>query len=363
MAVDDLLGFVKKASQGIVPEIEEDLGSGFVRLHISEAERRQARQDIQSVEQAVLEMLRNARDAGAGTVIVAMGKLAPNLRKITMIDDGAGIPEQFRQAVFKSRITSRLRTIKEDDYGIHGRGMALFSIKQRAEECSVVSGNPGSGTVFEVVFDLSRVAEKTDQSTEPAILRVRGRRKLGRGPHNVKRTVMQFALENPELRFYVGSASESMATVCAISERNAAQPPLFGDSGREETIWRSGSHLMTPKELIDFSAQSAGLELSLRNCQRITSRELGSLEAVVSEESDGRKEKVRKLAKLFETEKLAARISDADIKRIKEAVSAAASEVCDSYYLKVLDEASVRRSGSSLQVTIELGDSDEADGM
>ena len=47
---------------------EDDLGDGFVRLRSSEAERRQAAQDIRSSEDVVIELLRNARDAGASRI-------------------------------------------------------------------------------------------------------------------------------------------------------------------------------------------------------------------------------------------------------------------------------------------------------
>ena len=55
-------------------KIEEDLGEGFVKLKISEAERRQALQDITCVEDIVVELLRNSRDAGSKNIFVATKK-------------------------------------------------------------------------------------------------------------------------------------------------------------------------------------------------------------------------------------------------------------------------------------------------
>ncbi len=54
--------------------VEENLGQGFVRLRVAEAERRQAKHDIQHVEDIVIEMLRNARDARATSMYVATSK-------------------------------------------------------------------------------------------------------------------------------------------------------------------------------------------------------------------------------------------------------------------------------------------------
>ena len=51
-------------------KVEEDLGSGYVKLKISESERRQAFQDIKCVEDIVVELLRNSRDAGSKNIFI-----------------------------------------------------------------------------------------------------------------------------------------------------------------------------------------------------------------------------------------------------------------------------------------------------
>ena len=62
---NDLIAFIASMSGEGNLRVEENLGDGYVKLRVSEAERRQAKHDIQSVEDIVIEMLRNARDAGA----------------------------------------------------------------------------------------------------------------------------------------------------------------------------------------------------------------------------------------------------------------------------------------------------------
>ena len=66
---ETLAAFLDSTPAGTRLRVEDDLGDGFVRLRVSEAERRQAKQDIRCVEDAVIEMLRNARDAHARTII------------------------------------------------------------------------------------------------------------------------------------------------------------------------------------------------------------------------------------------------------------------------------------------------------
>ena len=80
---------------------------GFVRLRSSEAERRQAAQDIRSSEDIIIEMLRNARDAHASNIFVACTREG-STRRIVMIDDGDGVPKHLQRTVFEPRVTSKL---------------------------------------------------------------------------------------------------------------------------------------------------------------------------------------------------------------------------------------------------------------
>ena len=104
-AEKDLLSFVSAMGGERALRVEENLGEGYVRLRVSEAERRQAKQDVRCVEDAVIELLRNARDAGARHVYVATSREG-DLRTTTVLDDGAGIPEDMHERVFEARVTS-----------------------------------------------------------------------------------------------------------------------------------------------------------------------------------------------------------------------------------------------------------------
>ena len=73
MTDQSLTSFIEEVCGDSHLRVEDDLGDGFVRLRIAEAERRQARHDIRSTEDIVIEMLRNARDAGARSIFVSLG--------------------------------------------------------------------------------------------------------------------------------------------------------------------------------------------------------------------------------------------------------------------------------------------------
>ena len=74
--------------------VEENLGEGYVRLRVAEAERRQAKHDIRCVEDMVIELLRNSRDAGAKRIYLATSREG-DLRTTTILDDGSGVPQDM----------------------------------------------------------------------------------------------------------------------------------------------------------------------------------------------------------------------------------------------------------------------------
>ena len=193
--------------------VETDLGDGFVRLRSAEAERRQAAHDIRATEDIVIEMLRNARDAQAKNVFLAVTREGGR-RRLVMVDDGCGIPAALHGRVFEPRVTSKLDTMHLDKWGVHGRGMALYSIAVNAESARVAASAPGLGSSLLVETDLERVGEKTDQSTFPTFEQTESGAFAMRGPRNVLRTACEFALEHRhECTVYCGSASDVAATL------------------------------------------------------------------------------------------------------------------------------------------------------
>ena len=69
-----LTNFVESVCNESHLRVETDLGGGFVRLKSEEAERRQAAHDIRTTEDALIELLRNSRDAHAHSIFIATSK-------------------------------------------------------------------------------------------------------------------------------------------------------------------------------------------------------------------------------------------------------------------------------------------------
>lgn len=301
-----LAGFVAATSAGSALRIEEDLGSGFVRLLVSEAERRQAKQDIRCVEDALLELLRNARDAHATRIYVATGR-SGGQRRLVVLDDGDGIPAHLHQRIFEPRVTSKLQTMHMDNWGVHGRGMALYSISQNAQSCRICASASGLGTALEVLFNCASIPEKSDQFSWPELERltllpdgpsrdstasateVQIPGKL-RGPHNIARCVVEFALSCPDhLRVYLGSVADIVATLQAPADV-LADGYMPADSGAHAPDSSAGPAL---RPLVDRlrsvygahdlmqTAAELGLDISERTAHRITAGEIQALSPVL----------------------------------------------------------------------------------
>ena len=133
----DLLNFVTSVSGDAYLKVEENLGDGFVRLKTSEAERRQAKHDIRGIEDIVVELLKKCPRCPRTTHLPGdrpRGRSQARSPCSTMV---SACPIRSRAAIFEPRVTSKLETMVMDKWGVHGRGMALFSIKTNTLEAAV----------------------------------------------------------------------------------------------------------------------------------------------------------------------------------------------------------------------------------
>lgn len=270
---ESLESFVKDVVGEDVLRVEEDLGQGFVRLKSSEAERRQAAQDIRCSEDIVLEMLRNARDAGARNIFLATGREGGK-RTIVVVDDGSGIPEGMHERVFQPRVTSKLDSAKLDKWGIHGRGMALYSISANSEYSEVQRSVPGLGTSIKVRTDAAKLPERADQSTFPFFERTESGYQM-RGPKNILRTAAEFAFEHRKtLSVYCGTETEVVATLFEHGTRMVpASKRLFGNGTDDVPITQALASSCDDRQLVE-AASRLGLDISARSARRILDEDI-----------------------------------------------------------------------------------------
>jgi len=338
--------------------VEENLGAGFVRLRVAEAERRQAKHDIRCVEDAVIELLRNSRDAGARRIFVATTREG-DLRTTTILDDGSGIPQEMHERVFDARVTSKLESMRMDRWGVHGRGMALYSVRENAESIRVMSSDAGLGCSIKMVTDASKLAERADQSTWPRIgVDDDGTQSIVRGPHNIIRACCEFALDEAGVcEVYLGSPAEIVSSVrMHVRPSITGAELLFIDALEELPVLDRLSVAADASELLRV-ASSLGLEMSERTAHRIVSGEIRPLRSIYSRLTHKMPaSKDREIDLTRDSRKL--RITEQDIKEFSRIMERDFSFLAQRYYLSLSDDPIIRYTNGKITVTFAVEEDD-----
>ena len=348
-ASTDLKSFISSMGSDRALRVEESFGEGFVRLRVAEAERRQAKHDIRSVEDAVIELLRNSRDAGATKIFVASSKV-DDIRTLVIIDDGEGVPLDMHEKIFEPRVTSKLDSMHFDRWGVHGRGMALYSIHENALSAGVKASAPGLGTSIKTVFDTSRLSERSDQSTWPKVSRDdEGAYSCSRGPHNIIRTCCEFALESQETcSVYLGSPAEIASSMRRYAKQDAAS---FDDAPFIQRIALAGD----AKDLLEQAA-CIGLEISERNAHRIISSEVApvrSVFSILSSDAPGPERQID-LAK----DRRGLHVSKDDVAQFEQTLEEAFKVLGDKYFLRLVQKPQVKIRKGKVSVVFDTEEQD-----
>ena len=349
--------FIEQLSGEDHSRVQDDLGNGFVRLRAAEAQRRQAKQDIRSSEDVVIELLRNARDAHAKAVFAATWA-TKGQRFITMLDDGDGIPLELQETVFEPFVTSKLDTFHTDRWGVHGRGMALYSIRQNADEAQVVKSDLGLGSVFSVVTSFSRLGEKRDQSSVPTISRDENGKPVLRGPHNIIRTVLEFSIEERDtLAVYLGSAAEIVSTLYWLGRRAAERAEPLSKCSIDHLPFVQRFALCEDASSLSDLANRLRLPISSRTAYRIIKGEvkplpthlqaiLGKPVGKAGDQSLGKPTANRKQRQV--------RIGQEDLDAFSESLKSCYSALAQAYYLDPNVEVVARCSKDELVIRIPI---------
>jgi hypothetical protein len=350
---DALIDFVSAVSGETFLKVEESLGDGFVRLRIAEAERRQAKHDIRSVEDIIVELLRNSRDAHAQRIFIASAREG-ELRTITIIDDGVGVPGHLHEAIFEPRVTSKLETMVMDRWGVHGRGMALFSVRSNVSVARIASSDLHKGTALTVVADTTEIGERADQSTWPAVERDEsGRLAVVRGPHNILRRVVEFACEHPELDVYLGSPTEVLSTLYDGARRHLDTADLmFCEDLTRMAVWHRPAACTDAAELVEIAGE-IGLPVSERTAHRIIGGELSTLEAVLTEVA-AEDEKPSSAEPDIYRDRRSLRIHHSDLAAFKKELEQAFDLLAERYYLSLRGEPRISIGADEIRVRFSV---------
>lgn len=358
MSNNDLHTFLEDVTGDDHLRVQDDLGNGYVRLRAAEAQRRQAKQDIRSVEDVVIEMLRNSRDAGAHFIFLATWTEGSK-RFLTVLDDGCGIPKAMHDTIFEPFVTSKLDSFHEDRWGVHGRGMALYSIRQNAESAQVAASAPGLGSAIAVTCDTDQLPEKKDQSTLPKIVKDDAGNSVLRGPHNIARTAMEFAIdERGSVAVYVGSSSEIVATLYSLGIAAAGRTGSFLDSYTDDTPFIQRFGMVADAEDLASLSCSLQMPLSSRTARRILDGQIDALPTqlelfAASQQSTKPEQKTVKAPRVAKPAH-GIRIAHEDLVPLQKAVDVAVKDLGRRYYLENEPNVAITTHGSRITVQIDL---------
>lgn len=351
---EELLSFVSAVSGDAFLKVEETFGDGFVRLKVSEAERRQAKHDIRCAEDVIIELLRNSRDAHAGRIFVANWREGDH-RYLTIVDDGTGVPETMKERVFEPRVTSKLESMVVDEWGVHGRGMALFSIRSNADEARIALSDPHKGASVAISLDATRLAEKTDQSTWPAVERdEEGVLRVVRGPHNIVRRTAEFALEHPGIDVFLGTPTEVLATMAMLAKFELdASDLLFCDDLAKLPVWQRPAAAADAADLTDLAATMA-LPISERTAHRILGGEIVPLKSVGRHLTGEDKRNAQPAVPDIYRDRRGLKIHHTDLAQFRSELEAAFDSIAERYYIHLKCEPKITVGKDDIRVRFEV---------
>ncbi|MFO7929400.1 MAG: ATP-binding protein [Candidatus Humimicrobiaceae bacterium] len=349
--------------------IEEDLGSGYVKLKISEAERRQALQDINCVEDIIIELLRNSRDAGCENIFIATKKIGDKKRVIHFIDDGVGIPQKFQKIIFESRVTSKLENGKKDPYGFHGRGMALFSIKLNVSDIKITFSDSQKGSSFFIEANLDELPEKKDQSILPQIIKSEDGTNVVGGVNNIIKNIIEFQFQNPGINIYYGTPAQVLATMHNLDvdfPKFSQWDDLCSYIKKNKIKVTQISALTDDYKLMEeISSKIFNINVSQRSIQRIIYGEMKVLEPInindlkkFENEAAPKKEKKQKPVFLYDEIKLANRFKDKEIRSIIKGLKEKLEKTGKKYFVTVEDNIEFKKINNRINIVINLKQKD-----
>jgi hypothetical protein len=356
--------------------IEEDLGNGYVKLKISEAERRQALQDIHTVEDIIIELLRNSRDASSKNIYIGTKKIGDNRRVVYCIDDGDGIPPKFHNLIFQARVTSKLDDGIKDSYGFHGRGMALFSMKLTTDEVRITFSDHLKGTSIYIDVNLEIIPEKKDQSLLPRLTENGGQSNLAGGVNNIIKVILEFALQNKDINFYYGTPSQIIATMRHLSfkKNNHKGSPKFNHwdefynfiMDNKIGITNFPSLADNYNILDEITKKIFNMDISQRNLQRIIYNEINAIEPInlnlindkflnnEKEDSIVVEKKIGKKLQLYDEMKLANRFKDEEIRCIIKTLEEIVIKYGSKHLITVDNNIEFKKANNTINLTINL---------
>lgn len=183
-----------------------DLGSGFARLGGAEGLRRTPSR-VSSVEDALLELLRNSYEAGAHNIYVASRLSKRRYRTLLVLDDGTGIHEAYKDLIFEPGVTNRHLHpnphLEHHANTAQSSGLSLYHVKEKSENITVC--NTSNPTAVKATFDTEKLPESALQSST--------RDSKSNLTATARNFLSQIPTNGPKTKIYLSSPTRILATL------------------------------------------------------------------------------------------------------------------------------------------------------
>jgi len=260
----------------------------------------------------------------------------------------------MHERVFEPRITSKLETMVMDKWGVHGRGMALYSVRENTAFAKIASSGRAMGCAVMVSCDCAALPERSDQSAWPQIEKAEDERwKVVKGTRNILRHTVEFACEHPELEIYLGSPAEILATITTMS-RTAIERTgrLIAENIESLPVWQRPGMAADAGELAAL-ALSVGLPVSERTAHRILADEIGTVDSIIRILSAADDLAPKAEPDIYRNRK-GLKIHPGDLVDFRREISAAFDSLAEKYFLYAKNEPRIRITKDSISIRFDI---------
>jgi hypothetical protein len=261
----------------------------------------------------------------------------------------------LQDKIFEPRVTSKLDTMVIDQWGVHGRGMALFSIRSNAVEARLASSDVHKGASLIVVTDASQLSERADQSTWPVVERdEHGTLRVVRGPHNIVRRVLEFAVEHLGIELYLGTPSEVLASMIATARQELDRSELlFCDDVNRLPVWQRAAAASDADELVEVAA-SLGISVSERTAHRVLSDEIRPVSPVLVTAAGDKERATTTNSPDIYRDRRGLKIHHSDLSAFRAELEKAFDAIAERYYLHLKCEPRITVGKDDIRVRFEV---------
>jgi hypothetical protein len=197
--------------------------------------------------------------------------------------------------------------------------------------------------------------ERADQSTWPIVERdEQGAPKIARGPHNIVRRVVEFAIEHPGIELYIGTPTEIVTTMTVVARRELDPSELlFCDDLEKLPVWLRCAAAADAGELVEV-AGAIGVPVSERTAHRVLGGELRLVQPVLDIVLRVERASTPPPGPDIYRDRRGLKIHQADLSAFSADLEKAFDTIAERYYLHLRCEPKIRVGKDDIRVRFEV---------